>query len=187
MAEPIPDLGVSVLSISQGFAAFSLFMPKLSVVRASTGQDMVLAHDVRMGEIAASAITLGIAGIISYATRSAAPLYIGGIVAAGFVTLYEVTLHKIRPVELAMTPTRADTSTPHVNRNESGSLRTGYPYGDEIHYDVDRNLGTMGIIGYPVGSEATVSTGEAGPLGVFESNAYHRGQNVPVADESAGY
>jgi hypothetical protein len=165
------DLGIGLLSLGQGVAAFNLFMPSLSTVRAATPGDMVVSHDVRMGEIGASAVTLGIGGIIGWAVKSPIPVYIAAGVAVMYTALYETTLHKIRPVESSLVDnTVADASTPHVNRNESGSLRTPYPFGDEIHYDVDRNLSTMGAVGYPVGSQATVSTGEAGPFGVYETN-----------------
>lgn len=164
MAEEFENIGVAVLSMTQGFAAFTLFMPKLSEVRAATSNDIKTVHDVRMGEIAATSVTLGIGAIISAATRSSGPIYIAAIVAGGFIALYETTLHKINPVEggVSIPDTYEDTRDIKVNRNESGSLRTPFPFDDDIGYDVDRNLGTMGVKGYATGSEATVTTGEAG-------------------------
>jgi hypothetical protein len=159
------NIGVAILSITQGFAAFSLFMPKLEQVQAGHAGDLALVHRVRMGEIAGGAVTLGVGAIISAATKSSGPILIGAVVAAGFVGLYETTLHKISGVVANIDNTVADVSTPHVNRNESGSLRTPYPYGDEIHYDIGRSLATLGNV--PIGSEATVTTGEAGPEGTY--------------------
>lgn len=153
------NLGVTLISLTQGFAAFTLFAPKLSEVRKAGPADVAMAHDVRMGEIAGTAVTLGVGGIISAATKTNGPLLIAALVSAGFVVLYESTLHGIQPVEQALPTTKEDTTDVHINRNEPGSLRTNFPYGDGVPYgyDVDRNLSTMGIVGFD--SQATVGQG----------------------------
>lgn len=134
------NVGLTLLSATQGFVVFNQFLPKISEVRqASPETNKTLEHDVRMGEIAGTALTLGVGGIISSLTKSNAPVLVAGLVALGYIALYEITLRGIKPVEIPSNePTIEDVTTTHTGRNESGSLRTGFPFGDEITYDVDR-------------------------------------------------
>lgn len=136
------NVGLVLLSATQGFTAFSIFMPKIADVRATTPEaNPTIAHDVRMGELAGAAITLGIGGLISVFTKSNAPIMVAGVVTVGFVSLYEITLRNIRPIETvnSLKDTTEDVRNVHVDRNEPGDFRTQFPYGDATPtYDVDR-------------------------------------------------
>lgn len=88
-------LGPATLAISQGFTAFSQFMPKLSDVRrADPKADTGTAEDVRIGEIAAVSVTIGMGIIMSSLTGSPVPAFVAVIVSIGLVMLYESTLRR---------------------------------------------------------------------------------------------
>lgn len=91
-------IGPTTLAISQAISSFQSFLPPISDIRKNdpiTNPDF--ADDVRIGEIAAVAITLGVGAIVSSITGSNAPATVGLIVAIGLVILYETTLRKTKP------------------------------------------------------------------------------------------
>lgn len=92
--------GPATLSVTQGITAFNTFLPKLSEVRKANPQDNPdIAADVRMGEVAGCALTLGIGIIASSLTGSPAPTVSALIICFVLVTLYESTLHSNKPFE----------------------------------------------------------------------------------------
>lgn len=96
-----PELiGPATLGVTQGISAFVTFLPKLSEVRkANVEVNTDTAADVRLGEIAAVTLTLGIGVITSSLTGSPVPAYTAVFMCAVLVTLYECTLRADRPLE----------------------------------------------------------------------------------------
>lgn len=86
------DTGASILAATQGFSAFTQFMPRLSEVRKADKGDPDIAADVRVGEIAATGVTIGTGAILSSLTKSNVPIVIAVLVSIGLVFLYEATL-----------------------------------------------------------------------------------------------
>lgn len=101
MALPNPNIfGPATLAMSQGITAFMTFLPSISDVRkASASEDIDLVADVRMGEIAASTLTLGVGLIASSLTGSPAPTVIAVLVCVILIGLYESILQADRPME----------------------------------------------------------------------------------------
>jgi len=96
-----PELiGPATLGVTTGIGAFTTFLPKLSDVRkADPLSDPAMAADVRLGEIAAVASTIGIGIITSSLTGSPIPAYTALAMSLVLVTLYECTLRADRPLE----------------------------------------------------------------------------------------
>lgn len=93
------DVGTAALAITQGVAAFNSFLPPLSEVRKGSVDNPEFAGDVRMGEIAACALTVGVGTIVSSLTGDPVPVYVAVVVSIGLVIMYETTLRKDRPME----------------------------------------------------------------------------------------
>jgi hypothetical protein len=93
-------ISTATLALSMSFSAFNSFLPPLSEVRKQTEADNPpFAADVRLGELAAAALTVGIGGISSSLTGSPVPAVVSVIMALGLVMLYESTLRAHRPLE----------------------------------------------------------------------------------------
>lgn len=87
------DPGISFIAVTQGIGVFMYFLPKYSDIRKATKEvDKTITADVRMGEIAASVVTLGVGAILSSLSKSSTPMMIASVVVIGLVTLYELTL-----------------------------------------------------------------------------------------------
>lgn len=85
--------GPTALVAGQTISGFASFLPRLSEVRkanAETDTDMV--GDVRLGEVAATAVSLGMGVIASSLTRSPIPMYAGAFVAIMLIIVYESAL-----------------------------------------------------------------------------------------------
>lgn len=101
MPLPNPDVfGPATLAVTQGITAFNSMLPKISEVRKNHPADNPdFAADVRMGEIAASALTLGVGCIASSLTGSPAPTIVAALTCLVLIILYESTLRANRPLE----------------------------------------------------------------------------------------
>lgn len=84
-------IGVATLSITQGFAQFNVFLPRLSEVRKAIPGDDVAA-DVRVGELAAIAGTVGVGLIASSLTGHKLPVIVAIVVCLLMVGIYESVL-----------------------------------------------------------------------------------------------
>lgn len=91
--------GPAMLSVSQGFSSFTQFLPRLSDVRKAGADDTAMAGDVRMGEVAAVAMTLAVGVISSSLTGSPIPAYTAIGVSLVLVCTYEYALRGERPFE----------------------------------------------------------------------------------------
>lgn len=100
MPLPDPDIfGPATLSVTQGITAFSTFLPKLSEVRKATPENNPdIAGDVRMGEVAAATITLGMGMIASSLTGSPVPAFASLIMTCVLIGIYETALRADMPL-----------------------------------------------------------------------------------------
>ena len=86
-------IGPATLSMTQALALFQNFLPRFSEVRlADPDRNPDVIRDVRMGELAAVLMTLGIGGMTSALTDSQVPAIIAFVTCAGMVALYEYAL-----------------------------------------------------------------------------------------------
>jgi hypothetical protein len=91
-------IGPSTLAISQTVNAFGTFLPKLSEVRkANVADDPDVAGDVRLGEIAAVTLAIGVGAISSSITGSSQPAVVAVVVALVLVGVYEYALRNDKP------------------------------------------------------------------------------------------
>ena len=90
-AIPAEYAGVTMLSVTSALTAFTTFLPPLSDVRRAT-DDGDFAADVRMGEVAAALLTMGVGSVASAVSGSGVPFAISVLTAATLVLLYEYTL-----------------------------------------------------------------------------------------------
>lgn len=86
-------IGAATLSMTQSLALFGSFLPKFSDIgRANPDVDTDIVKDVRLGELAAVLMTLGIGGMTSALTGSAVPSVVALLTCGGLVMLYEYAL-----------------------------------------------------------------------------------------------
>lgn len=98
ISDPV-TLSVTTVAITTAVGAFYQMLPPISEVRKRSTDDPEFAADVRVGEVAASAIALGVGGIASSLSGSPTPALVSLIFAGGFIFLYESTLRGERPLE----------------------------------------------------------------------------------------
>lgn len=91
---PRPEMmGPASLAIGQSVGAFLSFLPKFSEIRRSDGSaDTAMTRDVRMGEIAATALCVGVGAITASITGDPLPVYVSIVMAVILVSLYECAL-----------------------------------------------------------------------------------------------
>lgn len=94
--------GPAMLSVTSGIQAFTTLLPKLSEVRkADPVSNPDIAADVRMGEIGASALTMGVGLIASSLTQNPLPAITGLVMAVILIAVYESALRADKPFEHA--------------------------------------------------------------------------------------
>lgn len=85
--------GPATLAAGQTLSTFTTFLPRLSDVRkANRASDLDMVADVRMGEVAAAAISMGIGVVASSLSGSAIPMYAMAFVAIIVICVYEAAL-----------------------------------------------------------------------------------------------
>lgn len=92
-------ISLALSSATQSGSAFSNFLPKFSEIRKAGPDDLDMMGDVRMGEVAALTITLGIGIIASSLSQSSVPAIAAGVMCLIFVVLYEYALRADHPFE----------------------------------------------------------------------------------------
>lgn len=86
-------IGPATLSMTQALTLFQNFLPRFAEVRlADPDKNPDVIRDVRMGELAAVLMTLGIGGMTSALTGSQVPAVIAFATCVGLVALYEYAL-----------------------------------------------------------------------------------------------
>lgn len=93
MARPDPvTLSVTTLALTSGISAFTQFMPPITEIRKKSLADAEFAADVRVAEVAAASVCIGIGGVASSLSESSTPVWVSVFVAAGLIGLYEYVL-----------------------------------------------------------------------------------------------
>ena len=111
---PNPEMfGPASMVLSQTISSFQSFLPSLSDVRKASPDDSDIAGDVRLGEIAATALAVGIGAIASSLVGDPTPAVISAIMAVALICVYETALRGNRPM---------DPVVKHVEVNEDGSV-----------------------------------------------------------------
>ena len=101
-------LGPASLAVSQGISVFLQFLPKLSDVRkADPIGDPSFVGDVRLGEVAATAVCVGVGLIASSLTGDPIPAFVAVAMSLTLIFIYESALRADRPWEPKRT-VRAD-------------------------------------------------------------------------------
>lgn len=88
------DMTAVPLVLSQTVGSFQFFLPRLAEVRKAGPGDRSMWSDVRVGEVAAVALSVGMGAIMATLTKSPLPLYCGVMIALVLVCVYEYTLRK---------------------------------------------------------------------------------------------
>lgn len=89
----------ALIAMTQSIAAFQTFLPPLADIRKGSADDPGFAGDVRLGEVAAAGLTIGVGAIVGSLTGSSVPTVVAVVTAVGLVVLYESTLRASRPME----------------------------------------------------------------------------------------
>ena len=93
-------LGPATIAIGQSVGAFQFFLPRLSDVRKSTvDTDPDMAGDVRLGEVAAATLTLGIGIMVSSLSGSPYPAYVSVLMCLILICVYESALRGNKPLQ----------------------------------------------------------------------------------------
>ncbi len=91
-------IGPFSLIVSIAFGAFTHFLPPLSEVRrGDPANNPDLVGDVRMGEIAAITLTIGVGTIMSSLAKSPVPAFMALLIVLVLVCLYETALNGNKP------------------------------------------------------------------------------------------
>lgn len=81
-----------LLSVSQSVVVFTALLPPFAEVRKADKTDQDMMNDVRLGELAASALVIGIGMIASGVAGSPAPVLASAVCAVALVGMYEGVL-----------------------------------------------------------------------------------------------
>lgn len=91
-------LGPASLAMSQGISAFQFFLPKLSEVRkADSENNPDIVGDVRMGEVAAMTLCVGVGAIASSLSGSSVPAVVALLMGIILICVYESALRGDKP------------------------------------------------------------------------------------------
>lgn len=94
MSDAIPNQAASAifLSVSTSVATFTALLPPLADVRKADHTNPDARADVRMGEIAASALVIGIGIVAASVAGNSAPVMASALCALALVAVYESVL-----------------------------------------------------------------------------------------------
>jgi hypothetical protein len=94
------DIGIATLALTQSYAQFQAYMPKLQDIRKTDPiENPEFAADVRIGEIAALIGSLGVGVIASSLTGDPLPAYVSLATSLMLIALYEYVLRAHHPME----------------------------------------------------------------------------------------
>ncbi len=90
---PNPEaLGSASLAVGQTVGSFSVFLPRFSEVRQASPGDEGTRKDVRLGQVAAFTVSVGIGLILSQISGQPEPAMVSLVMALVIVALYEKAL-----------------------------------------------------------------------------------------------
>lgn len=90
--------GAATIALGQSIGAFQFFLPRLSEVRRAGSDDVDMAGDVRMGELAAGAICIGVGAMVSSLSGSPIPALVSVVTMVVLVAVYESALRGDKPM-----------------------------------------------------------------------------------------
>lgn len=93
------DFGPAAMAVGQTVGGFSTFLPRLSEVRKAMPNDPDMVGDVRLGEVAAVSLSLGVGAITAALTKSPIPVYAALFMSVMLVVIYECALNGTRLFE----------------------------------------------------------------------------------------
>jgi hypothetical protein len=94
MADNALALSAATLSLSQTATAYAFFLPPLREVRRAGPEDTQMVGDVRLGQVASGALSLGVGFIMSLLTDSSLPLTVSIAIGLIIAFVYEMALRK---------------------------------------------------------------------------------------------
>lgn len=89
---PSKDASAILLSVTQSVVVFTALLPPFSTVRKGDKNDPDMRADVRLGEMASSALVISIGLIASGVTGSPGPAMASVVCALALVAMYESVL-----------------------------------------------------------------------------------------------
>lgn len=92
-------MAAATVSLGQSISAYSFFLPPLREVRQATVSSPVMRGDVRMGQIAAGVVSIGVGVMLSYLVGSAIPTVVALLTATMVGVIYETALNGERLFE----------------------------------------------------------------------------------------
>lgn len=87
------------LAIGQTVGSFTFFLPRLADVRQAARDDTLIRGDVRMGQVAAASLSIGIGAIMSQVTGNIYPIVVSSMVVLIIAAVYEVAMNTERIFE----------------------------------------------------------------------------------------
>jgi hypothetical protein len=94
------DSGMAVVAMTQSFAQFTTYMPRLSEVRRADPSDPGIAGDVRVGALASLVGSLTVGIMVSTLSGSKLPVYISLVSSLVLITMYEMILRSRGAMEV---------------------------------------------------------------------------------------
>lgn len=87
---PKPEaLGPASISIGTATSAFMGFLPSFTEVRRSSPDDVGMQKDLRLGQIAATAVAVGTGIIVSYMSGSSVPVVVSILMSVLLIWCYQ--------------------------------------------------------------------------------------------------
>lgn len=84
--------------MTQSLSLFQAFLPKFTDIKNGSPHDPGFSTDVRMGELAAATLTVGVGAVVSGMVGSPVPAGISLLMATFLIMLYESALRYEGPV-----------------------------------------------------------------------------------------
>lgn len=96
---PSDALGPATLAITQSVSSFQFFLPRLADVRrADPKHNADMVGDVRMGELAAATLCIGIGAMVSSLSGSPYPAMVSVLMVGILISVYEIALRGDKPM-----------------------------------------------------------------------------------------
>jgi hypothetical protein len=92
-------MAAATVSLGQSITAYSFFLPAIREVRQANPRDAQMRGDVRMGQLAAGAVSLSVGVMLAYLTGSIIPLAVTVLTGVVIAALYETALNGERLFE----------------------------------------------------------------------------------------
>lgn len=85
-------LSVSSVAVGQTVGAYQFLMPRLAEVRQAGAEDVAMARDVYIGQVAAAALSIGVGMMLTVLTGSKLPVVVSVFVALIIGGMYHYAL-----------------------------------------------------------------------------------------------